>query len=143
MVQKIFNPNISNLLLIDRAAFENKDSELAPIFDKLVLVDCVPRKKDGFVNYTSALCKVEKEIAERAWDVLEKTKAMLPAEKRKTINKLVRVCGNCVTQKPVIKKEKNFKKQKKEKTEKKKKAEKPEDSLAKRVERLITLHKNV
>ena len=40
-------------------------------------------------------------------------------------------------------KEKNFKKQKKEKTEKKKETEKPEDSLAKRVERLITLHKNV
>lgn len=57
----------------------------------------MPRKKDGFVNYTSALCKVEKEIAERAWDVLEKTKALLPAEKRKTINKLVRVCGKCVT----------------------------------------------
>ena len=57
----------------------------------------MPRKKDGFVNYTSALCKVEKGVAERAWDVLEKTKALLPAEKRKTINKLVRVCGKCVT----------------------------------------------
>lgn len=62
-----------------------------------MLVDCVPRKKDGFVNYTSALCKVEKEVAERAWDVLEKTKAMLPTEKRKTINKLVRVNGSRVT----------------------------------------------
>lgn len=82
------------MLLIDRAAFENKDSQLKPIFDKLVLVDCVPRKKDGFVNYTSALCKVDKEIAERAWDVLEKTKAMIPAEKRKIINKLVRVWGH-------------------------------------------------
>ena len=46
------------------------------------------------MNYTSALCKVDKEIAERAWDVLEKTKAMIPAEKRKIINKLVRVWGH-------------------------------------------------
>lgn len=88
-MQKIHNANISNLLLVDRTAFENKEEELAPIFEKLVLVDCIPRKKDSFINYTAALCKVERNVAEKAWNTLEKTKLKCGKEKRLAIEKIV------------------------------------------------------
>lgn len=54
-----------------------------------MLVDCIPRKKDSFINYTAALCKVERNVAEKAWNALEKTKLKYGKEKRLAIEKIV------------------------------------------------------
>lgn len=48
------------------------------------------------MNYTSALCKVNRDVAERVWEAMENTKTMLPKEKQKAINKVVGiVCVSC------------------------------------------------
>ena len=59
------------LLLIDRAAAENKDDSLKEIYNKLCSVDCIPQKKNGFVSYTTSLCKTDKATAERVWSVID------------------------------------------------------------------------
>ena len=59
------------LLLIDRAAAENKDASLKEMFNKLCSVDCIPQKKNGFVSYTMSLCKTDHDTAEKLWAVID------------------------------------------------------------------------
>lgn len=59
------------LRIVDRAAAENDDEAMAPIYEKLQSVDCIPQKRDGFINYTINLTKADRKLVERAWNRLD------------------------------------------------------------------------
>lgn len=58
------------LLVVDRVAYDNKDEALKPVLEKLCTVDCLPQKKEGFVNYVSNFAKVDKKTAEKVWELI-------------------------------------------------------------------------
>ena len=59
------------LRIIDRAVAENDDEEMMEIYEKLQSVDCVPQKRDGFINYTVNLTKADRKKVERVWNKVE------------------------------------------------------------------------
>ena len=77
------------LLLIDRAAAENKDASLKEMFNKLCSVDCIPQKKNGFVSYTMSLCKTDQDTAEKLWSVIDTLHTKQKEEKQLRTSLLV------------------------------------------------------
>ena len=77
------------LLLIDRAAAENKDASLKEMFNKLCSVDCIPQKKNGFVSYTMSLCKTDHDTAEKLWAVIDALHTKQKEEKQLRTSLLV------------------------------------------------------
>ena len=63
--------NVDMLRIIDRAAAENEDEEMMVIYEKLQSVDCIPQKRDGFINYTVNLTKADRKKVERVWNKVE------------------------------------------------------------------------
>ena len=75
------NPGLDTLLVVDRAAAENNDDTLNDIYAKLCTVDCIPRKKDGFVKYVASCCKTDDEKAEAVWSAIESLRTKQREEK--------------------------------------------------------------
>ena len=82
------------LLLVDRAAAENKDASLEEMFTKLCSVDCIPQKKDGFVRYTMSLCKTDQDTSEKMWSVIDALHIKQKEEKHLRTSLLVCECND-------------------------------------------------
>lgn len=81
-MQKVKSPSLDLMRILDRLIYNHKKDEDQQPFERLALLDNIPKKETSFVGYASQFCYITKEQAKELWEEIENLKQEQLMDKR-------------------------------------------------------------